>query len=339
VSTPDGKPIALVTGATGALGPAIVNCLAASGYRVRVYGNRQPSPALYEAPVEVLIGDICDCERLSRALHGVSHIAHLAALLHINDPRPELQAEYERVNVGGTETVLESALRAGVQRVAFLSTIAVYGYNRGITLTEETEPQPSTVYARTKLAAEQLVLDAKRLDGEAVGSVLRLAAVYGARVKGNYSRLVEALARGRFLAIGDGSNRRTLVHEKDVASAVVLALQSPLAAGKTYNVTDGNVSTLREIIAAICLALGRNPPRWRAPVWTVRAPLSAVDRVATLTHRRFPIGSAMLDKYLEDVAVDGRKIMRELDFRPAYDLQSGWKDAVVGMRSAGTLTK
>jgi UDP-glucose 4-epimerase len=337
MSSISSTPLALVTGATGALGPAVVNRLAASGYRVRVYGNAEPTPFLYRAPVEVFTGDIGDRERLRAACDGVSHVAHLAALLHINDPRPELRAEYERVNVGGTQAVVESALRAGVGRVVLLSTIAVYGYNRRIVLTEEVEPHPATMYAETKLAAEKLTLAARCSNGQPLGSVLRLAAVYGARVKGNYSRLVEALARGRFIPIGDGHNRRTLVHEKDVAAAVVLALESPNAAGKVYNVTDGTVNTLREIIAAICLALGRRPPRVRMPVWAARAPLSLADQVAALTRRRLPVSSALLDKYLEDVAVDGRTIMEELGFRPAYDLRAGWQDAVAGMRSAGAL--
>lgn len=337
MSSASPEPLALVTGATGALGPAVVNRLAAGGYRVRVYGNAEPAPSLYRAPVEVFTGDICDRERLRAALDGVSQVAHLAALLHINDPAPELRAEYERVNVGGTQAVLDSALRAGVGRVVLLSTIAVYGYNRRIVLTEETAPQPATMYAETKLAAEKLTLNACGANGKPLGCVLRLAAVYGARVKGNYSRLVEALARGRFIPIGDGCNRRTLVHEKDVAVAVVLALQSAQAAGKVYNVTDGTVSMLREIIAAICLALGRRPPQARVPVWAARAPLSLADQVAALTRQRLPVSSALLDKYLEDVAVDGRKLMEELGFRPAYDLRAGWLDAVAGMRQAGVL--
>jgi nucleoside-diphosphate-sugar epimerase len=326
-----------VTGATGALGPAVANRLAAGGYRVRVYGNAEPLPSLYQTRVEVFTGDICDRERVRTACDGVSHVAHLAALLHINNPRSELRAEYERVNIGGTQVVLEAALRAGVGRVVLLSTIAVYGYNRGIALTEETEPQPTTMYAETKLAAEKLTLDAKSSNGQPLGSVLRLAAVYGARVKGNYSRLVEALARGRFVPVGDGSNRRTLVHEKDVAAAVVLALESGNAGGRVYNVTDGTVNTLREVIAAICLALGRKPPLVQVPPWAVRAPLSVAERVAALTRCPLPVNSALLEKYLEDVAVDGRRIMKELGFRPAYDLHAGWQDAVAGMRQAGTL--
>lgn len=80
-------------------------------------------------------------------------------------------------------------------------------------------PQPDTLYGATKLAAEALVLAAQRHDGVALGVVLRLAAVYGARVKGNYQRLLDAVARGCFVPLGHGGNRRTLVYDRDVAAA------------------------------------------------------------------------------------------------------------------------
>ncbi len=191
----------------------------------------------------------------------------------------------------------------------------------------------------TKLAGEQVVLAARGADGAPLGVVLRLAAVYGSRVKGNYSRLVTALARGRFVPVGRGENRRTLVHEQDVAAAVAVALAAEAAAGQVYNVTDGEVHTLREILAAICAGLGRPAPRWALPVWPVQTAARAGDGLAKLFGRPLPVSSAMLEKYLEDVAVDGSRMMRELGYCPAYDLQAGWRDAVAGMAVNGALER
>jgi len=88
--------------------------------------------------------------------------------------------------------------------VLSLHTIAVYGQSDGRILTEDTPPDPETFYARTKLAAERIVLEAKGADGGQIGTVLRLGAVYGSRIKGNYQRLVQSLARGRFIPVGNG---------------------------------------------------------------------------------------------------------------------------------------
>ena len=77
--------------------------------------------------------------------------------------------------------------------------------------------QPDTFYAQTKLAAEQIVLNARRAEGQPLGTVLRLGAVYGSRIKGNYRQLLKALAKRRFVPIGQGQNRRTLVYDRDEA--------------------------------------------------------------------------------------------------------------------------
>ncbi len=111
--------------------------------------------------------------------------------------------KYERVNIGGTETVVEAAIKAGVKRVVLFSTIAVYGPSDGRVLNEMSPTHPDTFYAQTKCAAEQIVLKAKGADGQPLGTVLRLGAVYGSRIKGNYERLTRVLAGGSLGNCGD----------------------------------------------------------------------------------------------------------------------------------------
>jgi len=80
-----------------------------------------------------------------------------------------LREKYERINVGGTATVVAAAINAGVKRVALLSTIAVYGPSDGRVLNEMSPTYPDTFYAQTKRAAEQIVLNAKGADGQLLG--------------------------------------------------------------------------------------------------------------------------------------------------------------------------
>ena len=183
-------------------------------------------------------------------------------------------------------------------------------------MTEGTPAKPDTFYARTKLAAERIVLDTKRADGQPLGTVLRFAAIYGPRIKGNYQRLVQALARRRFIPIGDGSNRRTLIYDRDVAQAAVLAVQHPAAIGKIFNVSDGHFHTLNEIIFKICRSLGRNPPRFSVPVGPARFIAGFMEDALQLVGRKSPIGRETIDKYTEDIAVDSQLIQRELGFKP-----------------------
>jgi len=230
----------LVTGATGALGPRVVAALHAAGYRIRTLSIDAPQPAMLPEDVEVQIGDITDPQMVQAAMQGCNTVVHMAALLHIVNPPSALRSKYEQINVGGTATVVEAAMQAGVERLVFFSTIAVYGDTGGQIVDEETPPHPDTFYAQTKLDAEKIVLQTRGQDGQPLGVVLRLGAVYGSRIKGNYQQLVHALARGRFIPVGDGSNRRTLVYDKDVARAVVLAMQHRASGGKAGDLGEGD---------------------------------------------------------------------------------------------------
>lgn len=331
------SPHILVTGATGAVGPRVVASLVEAGCRIRTISLDSPPPGPWPASIETQVGDIMDDSVVRGAMRGIDAVIHLAALLHIVNPHPDLQPEYERVNVGGTAIIVEAARQAGVGRMVFFSTIAVYGGSAGGILTEDSPPRPHSFYAQTKLAAERIVLAAKRADGRPLGTVLRLGAVYGAQIKGDYRRLLLALARGRFAPIGPGTNRRTLVYDGDVARGALLAVRHPDVAGRIFNVTDGQFHTMNGIIKTLCNALGRRPPRLTLPVGPVRCLTGVLEDCARSCGLQSPIVRAMVDKYTEDVAVDGQRFRRQIGFVPQYDLTAGWRETVAEMRQAGDL--
>jgi UDP-glucose 4-epimerase len=230
-----------------------------------------------------------------------------------------------------------AAINVGVKRVVLFSTIAVYGDSDGGVLNEHSPTHPETFYSQTKLAAEQLALNAKLNDGQPLGTVLRLGAVYGSRIKGNYERLTHALACHRFIPIGNGLNRRTLVYDKDVGRAAVLAVSHPAAAGRIFNVTDGGFHTLKEIIDSICAALGRKPPRLSFPVGPTRSLIGLIEKGSHSIGLKSPVTPEMIDKYTEDIAVNSQRIQNELGFVPKFGLSAGWKDTVQEMRRSGEL--
>jgi UDP-glucose 4-epimerase len=327
----------LVTGATGAVGPQVVATFCSAQYRIRTLSLDPPPAGIWPEGVETMVGDVTNPNDVQSAIRGTDAVIHLAALLHTIDPTPELLQKYERVNVGGTTVVAEAAARENVKKLLYFSTIAVYGPGHGRILNEDSLPEPDSAYAQTKLAAENRVLDCRRPDGQPIGTVLRLGAVYGSRIKGNYQRLLRSLNKGRFVPVGNGSNRRTLVYDKDVARAAVLAMQHPEAAGRVYNVSDGRFHTLNEVILVICGALGRRPPRFSLPIATTRTTAGMLEDGAKLFGRRSPITRSTIDKYTEDIAVDSERIQKELGFKPQYDLRTGWKETVREMRESGAL--
>jgi UDP-glucose 4-epimerase len=314
---------ALVTGAAGVIGRALAARLIAGGWRVRGL-DRQPAAAGARPPGVVFYrGDLGDDAVLRQASQGADVVFHLAAKLHINHPSPDLDAEYYRTNVEGTSHVAEAAKAAGARRLVFFSTINVYGSTAPDQICDERSAlHPTSCYAVTKAEAEKVAL------GVLPTTIVRLAAVYGPGVKGNYPRLLEALRRRRFAMIGNGQNRRTVVHLEDVCAAAMLVAEHPGAAGQTFNVTDGQLHTLAEIVESMCVALGRRPPRLRLPLGPTRLAAGIVENVcAGLSGKRIPLRAAV-DKITEDIAVSGNRLINDLGFRPRYDLTQGWTQAV-----------
>lgn len=328
----------LVTGASGALGPSVVKALCEKNYRVRIFCRNLPLKDEFPAAVEICRGDVTNPLDIRAAMENVKSVIHLAALLHIFNPSRELSELYEEVNVGGTLNVTNESIRAGVRRLVFLSTVSVYGPSGGQILTEESPANPDTYYGRSKLKAERIVLDAT-VDGVPIGTVLRFGAVYGARVKGNYRKLLMALARHRFVQIGAGQNRRSMIYDKDAANAILLAMTHPGAAGRLYNVSDGSLHTLNEIVEAMCLALGRKKSEISLPLAPFRVVAVLFDGVSKVMSLRNVGINSMIDKYVEDMAVSDKRFREEAGFVPQYNLRKGWQETVAEMRRYGDLPR
>jgi UDP-glucose 4-epimerase len=318
-----GRGLALVTGGSGAVGPALIRAATVRGYRVRCFSRRPPPAGQVPAATEVMAGDVRDPAAMAAAVEGADVVFHLAALLHSRRVTEQVRQAYRSVNVEGTRTVLEAADAAGVGRLVFFSTINVYGPGRsGAAIDEEAAVRPATPYGASKLEAEAIVRA-----GDTPSVILRLAAVYGPGVKGNYATLVRALRAGWFVPVGNGRNRRTLVHVDDVATAALLAAEHPKAAGRVYNVTDGEVHDQAEILAAMSAALGRTPPRLRLPEAPIRRALGFARKVPGLARTAGAVGN-LADKMVEDMAVCGDRLRLELGFKPEYDLLRGWAHAI-----------
>jgi UDP-glucose 4-epimerase len=317
----------LVTGATGVVGVPLVNELVRLGHRVSILARGAVAENLFAKSVKVVRGDLANQAALEEAAAGANWIFHLAAKLHISSPNEKLRQEYRRTNVEGTRRLLDLASSNNAEKFVFFSTINVYGASRAGEVFDETSELNATgFYAESKAEAEKLVLAAENPGGEKIGVCLRLAAVYGSRMKGNYVRLLEAVRRGRFFFVGDGGNRRTLI-QQDAARAAILAAENA-AGGEVYNATDGAVRTFREIVEAMSAALGKETPRLHLPAAPVRFGVGAVESFGNLIGLKSPINRALLDKLLEDAAVSGDKIRNDLGFRPQFDLRNGWREAV-----------
>jgi UDP-glucose 4-epimerase len=330
--------LVLITGATGSLGPAIVKELISSGFKIRIFAKDLPYVYFQKdnADVDLIIGDIIDAD-LKKVLDNCKIVIHMAALAHINDPGPEMEAMYEKINVEGTRRIINAAINMGIKRFVFFSTIGVYGPTINIIANENTPPNPESPYARSKLRAEKIVLSAKNEKGNPISTVIRLATVYGPNDKGNFRKLAKMASKGLSISIGSGSTKKTLIYEKDVALAIKEILNNGLTINKVYNVTDGAIHSVRETLVAIYEALGRKPKIVNLPEMPVRIGLRFLEKSTNLLGLKSKYGEWIINKYIQDFSVSGQKFIRETGFKAKYDLISGWQETIKEMIKRGDL--
>jgi len=218
--------------------------------------------------IELIEGDIRDKKILSKALRGIDFVIHQAALRSVaksvEDP-----VETHDVNATGTLNLLNAAKKAGVKRVVYASTCAVYGDAKKFPQKESNEVAPVSPYGASKLAGETYCrVFAKTLGIETVS--LRYFNVYGPRQnpESKYSSVVPAfifdIRKNKTPIIDwDGKQSRDFVFVKDVVQANLLAIKANNASGEIFNVGNGRATTVYEILMQIEKILDKKiPPKF-----------------------------------------------------------------------------
>jgi UDP-glucose 4-epimerase len=262
----------LVTGGAGFIGSHSVDALLAAGARVRVLddfstGKPDNLPASHPR-LEVIEGDIRDPAAVAGALAGATHVLHLAAQIFVQVSIRE-PVESCHTNVVGFLNVMDGARRAGLRRMVYASSAAVYGTPVQLPLDEESRAAPLSPYGLEKSIDDQYAALYGKLYGfSAMG--MRYFNVYGPRqdpaspYSGVISKWSDALRAGRPLRIfGDGQQTRDFIYVKDIARYNVLALQHD--AGGVCNIGSGRSVTLLALIDALESAAGLRAQRQFEP--------------------------------------------------------------------------
>ncbi|MEA3028162.1 MAG: dihydroflavonol-4-reductase [Alphaproteobacteria bacterium] len=252
----------LVTGASGFVGSAIAAEFRKSGYPVRVL-VRASSPRVNIDPRdEVVVGDILDRTSVAAGLKGARYLVHAAADYRLWAPSSD---DLLRANVEGSRIVMEEALRAGLERIVYTSSVATFDLRAG-GLADETRHLPPTeaigTYKRSKVIAERLVADMIARD-RLPAVIVNPSTPIGPRdVKPTPTgRIIIEAASGRMPAfIETGLN---FVHVDDVAAGHLVALQRGRI-GERYILGGENV-TLRQMLLDIAGIVGRRARPLRLP--------------------------------------------------------------------------
>ena len=280
-----------VTGAGGFIGRALCARLEEQGRTVRRLVRESAGNQGDEVALDL---ERAQPEALARVLDGAFAVVHLAARVHrMEDSDADVEAAHRLANVDVTERLALAAVTAGVRRFVFASTVKVNGEAtpRGRAFRAGDAPSPQDAYARSKLAAERTLAQVSS-GTSMLATTLRLPLVYGAGARGNFRRLVDAVAARRFLPFGAIDNRRSLLGLDNLLDAIEAVLASDSAVIGAHFVADAQSVSTATLVRAIADALGVEPRLLSVPVGALKLGGALAGRGATIARL---IGSLEVD--------------------------------------------
>ena len=258
----------LVTGGAGFIGSHLVEALLESGYSVRVLDDLS-SGKLSNLPIDrchltLVVGDVADAPTVERAMKDCSAVVHLAAVASVQASVDDPVATHQS-NFVGTLNICEAMREAGVRRVVYASSAAIYGNNgEGRAITEDTPKNPLTPYAADKLASEHF-LDFYRRQHGLEPVILRFFNIYGPRQDPSspYSGVISIFSERAqkklpITVYGDGEQTRDFVYVNDLVKVLVQAVSESEPINEPVNVGFNRSTSVNELAATLSELLGRS---------------------------------------------------------------------------------
>ncbi|MFE2961504.1 NAD-dependent epimerase/dehydratase family protein [Nocardia tengchongensis] len=335
---------ALVTGASGFLGGAIVRRLVRDGdYEVAILAR--PTSNLRDLAevidrVEVVTGDLTDAASLDRATKGVDVVFHSAARVDDRGTRAQFVAE----NVTATENLLRAAQRNGAARFVFISSpSALMDRDGGDQIDiDESVPYPSRYlnhYSETKAAAERLVLASNT--PEFSTCALRPRAIWGAGDRsGPIVRLLGRAGEGTLPDLSYGRQvYASLCHVDNIAEACVLAARSEQAGGKAYFIADAERTDVWGFLGEVAAGLGYPKPTRQPNPRVLAAIVAAIETVWRIPFVAVrwspPLSRYVVALMTRTATYDTTAATRDLGYHPIVDRDTGLAGFLTWLESQG----
>lgn len=285
----------LFTGGTGFLGKNIYPLLAKE-YDVTLCGITDKDDIKVNIAKEVpVLNDKYDI------------VLHAAGKAHIV-PRTEAEKQaFFDVNLQGTKNLCRSLEKSGLPKaLIFISTVAVYGCDEGENITEDHPLNGKTPYALSKIQAEEFLTDWCKKHNVVLG-IIRPSLIAGPNPPGNLGAMISGIKSGKYLSIGGGKARKSVLMVQDIVTLVNLLSQK----GGVYNVCDDSQPTFRDLEKIISKQLGGkriiNIPYWAANI---------LAKIGNILGPKAPINSNKLDKITKTLTFSNEKAKKDLGWHP-----------------------
>lgn len=294
----------LITGANGFVGSGLCSTLAKRSMDFRPVVRRRLRECDYE------IGEIGSQTDWSEALAECEAVIHLAARVHVmNDQAADPLAAFREVNVGATINLAHQAVRYGVRRLIFVSSIKVNGeMTQQAPFRASDVPAPQDAYGQSKLEAELALQKISRETGLEV-VIVRPPLVYGPGVGANFLRLMQLVKKGIPLPLGAIRNFRSLVALDNLVDLLIACVDHPAAVGRTFLVSDDHDVSTPELVRMLATAMGRRARLMPVPVECLRAGAVLLGK------------SAAADRLLGSLQVDIGNTRSVLEWEPVVSTE------------------
>jgi len=319
-------PKIAVTGANGFIGSYLISLIQKKGIKVRgVIRSHNTSIAKSNKNVSFIgVGNIDGRTNWKHALRDIDCVIHCAGRAHkMNDSLPK---NYLEVNTEGTRRLALEAVKAGVKRVVFLSTIKVNGdstdlvkpFSNNSSRFYDTNPSiidDENFYEFSKWLAENELWEISKQSGIEI-VILRIPLVYGPGVKGNLEKLYKLIKLNLPLPFGRINNSRSMIGIANLADLIITCSYHKNATNKTFLASDGEDISTPELINLISLSMMINTRMINIPISLLRGIFYVVGR------------NDIFYRLSNSLRVDNSYTMRTLNWKPSVNLQEGIKEMV-----------
>jgi UDP-glucose 4-epimerase len=246
----------LITGFTGFIGQRLANAI---NSQIRILSRNKHKG--YDTVVCDLQSEVIP----DQALNNVNTVFHLAGFAHDMRDASKIADLYYKVNVSATVQLANLAVKSGVKRFVFVSSVKAGGNPPlGTCANEKDQKNTEDVYGKTKREAELKLLEIGK-ESDMHVSIVRSSLVYGPNVKGNLKLMLSGIKKGWFPPLPETGNKRSMIHVDDLVRAILLVAADDCANGEIFIATDGTPHSSRDIYNAMCSTLDKSIPKWSAP--------------------------------------------------------------------------
>lgn len=240
-------------------------------------------------------------------------VLHAAGKAHVVPRTEEEKKAFYDVNLQGTKNLCAALEKSGIpQAFIFISTVAVYGCEFGSNITEKHPLNGDTPYALSKIQAEEFLTEWCNKHG-VILSIIRPSLIAGPNPPGNLGAMIKGIKTGRYLSIGGGKARKSVLMVEDIAHLVPILVKR----GGIYNVCDDEQPSFRQLETIICTQLGKKLPI-SIPFWVAKCMAIVGDCLG----KKAPINSLKLKKITESLTFSNEKAKRELGWKPTPVLEN-----------------